>query len=339
MRKLFIPIIAVAAIAGTTIAAATAWNSSRVKTYTNARLALQHTVTVSGRSYRVYEGVVGGKPEMVVTDTSDTVVRDARTSYAAALASVLARYYTSDVELRANRQQQENLRAYLKWESLAQLALFVRDAASRALVDVSVIYLTGDTTNLSRAAAKRIAKSAVKSTISEVVRNPDNYLRAIAMQFVKTARDELRAVEREALAWRSGAINADRVTALDLRAGRAYTMVVPGMQLVADLRPDANIRAQMSDVATRMREQLLSQIPGGDGVLSEIESQSIYAKIGQTIDEIYQRYVPYRRYQEERKRYEALVTRDREARGQVVREKLANGLELTNGYARFSASN
>ena len=253
------------------------------ETYVNARFELQNEVTFKGQTYRVYEGVVGGLPCMIVTDKSGMVVKYTGIACKPVEAALLYRRNTSETELRINRQQRFNIAEFLKWESLAQVALFFRDSASRALVDVSMIYLTGDTGQLSRAAAQRIAKNALRTAVEETIKNPDNYLRAMAVVLCGDVSNELEIVERGAVAIRNKSIDYERIHELDAQARQAYCRVVPAMNLVSNLRPEANLHEQLKDIFSTMKDQMMSQVPGGIGELAENSSENIYRNSGKLL--------------------------------------------------------
>jgi hypothetical protein len=304
--------------------------------YVNPRFELRNEVIFKGQTYRVFEGVADRLPCMIVTDRSGMVVKPAATACGPVEAVLLYRRNTGEPELRVNRQQRSNIAQYLKWEGLSQVALFFRDSASRALVDVGMIYLTGDNSQLSRVAAKKIAKNALRASVEEAVKNPDNYLRAMAVALCKDVSNELEAVEREALAMRVKLLDYERIRDLDTRARQAYCRVVPTLNLVNNLRPDANLREQLKDVFSKMKDQMISQVPGGIDQLPEGSSENVYRKLGQTIDSAYQHFKPYQTYKEEQRRFKGEADRNYTRMMGDTNEFVRNGLQLVRNRTHFS---
>jgi hypothetical protein len=304
--------------------------------YVNPHFELRNEVTFKGQSYRVFEGVADGLACMIVTDRAGMVIKPAATVCGPVEAVLLYRRNTSEPELRLNRQQRSNIAEFLKWEGLSQVALFFRDSASRALVDVGMIYLTGDNSQLSRAAAKKIAKNALRASVEEAVKNPDNYLRAMAVALCKDVSNELEAVERGALAMRGRLLDYERIRDLDTRSRQAYCQVGPTLNLVSNLRPDANLHEQLKDVFSTMKDQMISQIPGGIDELPEKSSENIYRKLGQTIDSAYQYFKPYQTYKEEQRRFKGEADRNYTRMIGDANEFVRNGLQLVRNRTHFS---
>jgi len=309
------------------------------KTYVDPGFDLRNQVLVHDKTLYVYERGSPIKPYiyMIVTDEYGNIVRDPGLYEPAGYASMLRYRHTSDPVIRFNRKQQKNIEEFLEWEAAAQVALFFRDSASRALVDVGVIYMTGDTSQLTKAVAKKVARSALRSTVEDMIKNPDNYLRAIAVKLCKDARDELKTVESIALYMQGQEkISYDKLEALEARAREAYSKIVPAMGLITALRPGAEVTSQVKDVLNTMKDRLHDQIPSDFELLTEEKTKTMYGSLGNVINEIYQHYKPYVTYLEEKRRYEAMIDEDYSRAVALVQEKLNNGLELTRGYTTFS---
>ncbi len=307
------------------------------KTYVHPGFDLRNQVLVKDKTLYVYERVVGEKPCMIITDEHGNIIRDLSLYEPAGYARMLYYRHTSDPAIRFNRKQQKNIEEFLEWEAAAQVALFFRDSASRALVDVGVIYMTGDTSQLTKAVAKKVARSALRSTVEDMIKNPDNYLRAMAVKLCKDARDELKTVESIALSMQDKEkISYDKLEALEARAREAYSKIVPAMGLITALRPGADVISQVKDVLNTMEDRLRDQIPSDFELLTEERAKTMYESLGSIVSKIYKDYKPYRAYLEEKSRYEAMIDEDYSRAVALVQGKLNNGLELSQGYTKFS---
>lgn len=309
------------------------------ETYVDPGFDLRDQVLIEDETVYVYEGAVGIKPCMIVTDEYDNIITDLSLSESAGSASMLYYRHTSDPALEFNRKQQKNIEEFLKWETAAQVALFFRDSASRALVDVGVIYMTGDTSQLTKAVAKNIVRSALRDTVEDMIKNPDNYLRAIAVKLCKDAGQELKAIESVALSMRGKEkIDYEELKLLEARAREAYSKIVPAMGLITALRPGADVTSQIKDVLGIVKDRLQNQIPGDFELLTEEKTETMYESLGSLVNEVYQHYKPYKTYLEEKSRYETMINEGYSRELSLIQEKLNNGLELVEGYAKFSAT-
>lgn len=307
------------------------------KTYVHPGFDLRNQVLVKDKTLYVYERAVDFKPCMIITDEHGNIIKDPSLSEPAGYASMLHYRHTSDPAIRFNRQQQKNIEEFLKWEAAAQVALFFRDSASRALVDVGVIYMTGDTSQLTKVVAKKVARSALRSTVEDMIKNPDNHLRAMAVKLCKDTRDELKTIESIALSLQGKEeVSYDELEALETRAREAYSKIVPAMGLITALRPGADVISQVKDVLSTMKDRLRDQIPSDFELLTEEKTKAMYESLGSIVNEIYQHYQPYQTYLEEKRGYEAMINEDYSDALALVQEKLDNGLELTRGYTKFS---
>ena len=309
------------------------------ETYFDPGFDLRNQVLVQDETLCVYGRAVKGKACMIVTDEYGNIVRDRRLSESAGSASMLYYRHTSDPALEFNRKQQKNIVEFLQWEAAAQVALFFRDSASRALVDVGVIYMTGDTSQLTKAVAKNIVRSALRDTVEDMIKNPDNFLRAVAVKLCKEARDELKAIESIALSMRDREkVDYEELELLEARAREAYSKIVPAMGLITALRPGADVTSQIKDVLGTMKDRLQNQIPGDFELLTEGKTKTMYESLGNLVNEVYQHYKPYKTYLEEKGRYETMISEGYSRELSLIQEKLDNGLELVEGYTKFSAT-
>ena len=302
------------------------------------RYTLERTVKVDSKVFDVYETGVKTNNEyaraMIVTDQDGTIKRDKYLMHAG-YADMLYRRLTSDKAFRLNLQQQKNIEDFLWWESQAQVALFFRDAASRALVDVGIIYMTGNTSQLTKQVAKEIAKDALKNTAMDIIKNPDNYLRAVMVKMLADSLYELRWAERKARDLKGRIVSYDELVELEDVTTRAYSNVVPSFKLIKELSPKADILSQIQDTVNTMKSKFLVLFPGGEGYIRPAEAKNMYQRLGGLIDEIYKRYQPYIEYQKQKQEVESHIKKDLESAQKIVKEKLENGIDLTAGYTRF----
>ena len=309
------------------------------KTYINPGFDLRKQVMVNDQTLYVYERGISNEPYMIITDEYGNIIKDPSLYEPAGYGSMLYRRQSDLQAIRFNREMQKSIEDFLWWETAASVALFSRDIAARALVDVGLIYMTGDTSQLSKGVVKKVARSALSSTVEDMIKNPDNYLRAMVLKLCKDTLQELKAIESAAVSMEGKEkISYDELEALETRSQETYSKIVPAMGLMQALRPEADIISQIEDVWGIMEDRLWDQIPSAYEPLTEARTNTIYESLGNTLNEIYQDCVPYWTYQQEKAEFEALLAEDYSHELALVREKLNNGLELTRDYTKFSKS-
>lgn len=311
------------------------WAQGKVYVGKKLQFLSERTVKVDSRIFDLYETLLKDKVCLIVTDQDGTIEKG-KYLRRAGYADMLCRRLASEKALRLNRQQQKNVEDFLRWEGQARVALFFRDAASRALVDVGIIYMTGDTSQLTKQVAKEIAKDALKNAVMDIIKNPDNYLRAIAVKMLADSLYELRGAERKAQGLKGRIVSYDELVELEDVTTRAYSNIVPSFKLIKELSPKADILSQIQDVFNTMKSEFLNIFPGGEGYIKPEEAKNMYQRLGGMINEIYKRYGPYVEYQRQKQEVERHITQDIESAKKLANEKLENGLELTEGYIRFS---
>lgn len=306
------------------------------KTYVNDEIELRHEVRVGGKLYRVYDGGAVA----IVTDREGRIVRDKAAAGRAARAGAIWRRWLNSAEVAEHVRHRGRIDEFIKLEGAAQIAMFVRDSASKALVDVSVAYMTGDPSTFTKSAAKKVltkaAKDAMKDTVLNMAKDPDNYLRAMAVSMLKACRSDLRALERAASRFRGGrSLDSEEMEKLDAMARATYAKIVPAMRLTQALRPGADVKSQLKSVLGTMRQRLNDQIPGGSEAVDARRTRSVYSKMGKLVDELYARYEPYKKFREEKLKYESMSDKDGSARRAHAMSKLDLGWRMTKGHALF----
>ncbi len=230
-------------------------------TYVNRAFDLKHKVHAKGKIYYVYDA----QTCMIVTDPQGNIVQDSSINNRAAFASMIYDKWCNDDEISNYQKYRKMLDDFIMLEGAAQVALFLRDSASKALVDVSVAYMTGDPSQFTSDAAKRTlnkaAKDAMKDTIGNIAKSPDNYLRAMAVRMLKESRKQLLEVEQAAKRIRGQVIDYEEMEELNTKLRNAYASIVPAMGLVQALRPGADVKSQLKDVLGTMKQRLEDQIP------------------------------------------------------------------------------
>ena len=220
-------------------------------------------------------------------------------------------------------------------EAAAQAALTARGAATQALVDMSVTYLTADPSRLTRDMVlrqlKSSAKGALKDSLVKMAQNPDAYLMLLAAKILNSASRDLGVLAGNCRIYRSAAIPVEELKLFDDLARKNYTRVVPAQGLMQALRPGADVWSQLKDVLGDMNERLKEKVPGLDTALDQGE-QAIYTRIGGALDQIYQRYKPYRDYQNELKAYESKAEQGRRQMADWARLKFQTAQAFGQGY-------
>lgn len=309
------------------------------KTYVDPGFDLRNQVLVNDQYLYVYGGVIESQPYMIVTDEYGNVIRDRSLCEPAGYGSMLYRRHSTLPEIRSNQELQKTVKDFLWWENAAPVALFFRDIAARALVDVGLIYMTGDTTQLTKDVAKEVVRSALRKTVEDIVKNPDNYLRAMALKLCQDTLEKLKALESAALSLQGKEkVSYDELEALETLAQKTYSKIVPAIGLMQALRPKADIISQLKAVFSIIEDRLQEQMPGAFEAFTEKRIITIYESLGNTLNEIYQDCEPYWTYQQEKTSYEASLKKDYSYELALVQEKLNNGLELTREYTKFSTS-
>lgn len=305
------------------------------KVYTNKKFDFKGKVRVDSRDYLIYETVVNKKACMLVADSGGTLIKYPVLAGRAGYLYMLYCRQLGDMAFRVNRQQQQNIRDFLRLEAAAQVALFFRDAASVALADVGVAYLTGNTSQLNKEIAKTIAKGALKSAAENIVNNPDNYLKAIVVKMCKDAQQELRQMEKEIAAEKDKIPTEEKLNALEEKAALIYSRIVPSLDLIKDLDPQADLASQYQDFKETIKSEVLRMFSGGLGEIKPEAAKSLFQQFGDTIDGICARYEKYARYKQAVKEYRERMVQSLAEQKQLTDEKLANGRELTAGYSKF----
>lgn len=306
--------------------------------FVDEKLELEHRFAVDGRQMCVYERK--GKPVWIVTDTNGKIIRDADLAVRAGYALRLYRDYTSDLESRDNRKWRKKIDDFFTVQAIGEALLIIRDAGTTALVNVSVGYMTGDVTNVSRGTVKKLARRALRRTVENTIKNPDTYLRAIAASMLRETQQNLVAADQQSAAMRlreDPLISLDELEQLDQLAGGAYENLAPTMGLINALRPGGDIKSQLTDVLKNAKDELLSQVPGSVDVLAELEARNAVVRISGQLHEVYKRYKPYQTYLDERAKHEEERKQNRQHILSTVRDLVANGLELTAGYTHISS--
>ena len=306
--------------------------------FVDDKLELERRFAVDGRQLCVYERK--GKPVWIVTDTNGKIVQDTPLAVKAGYALRLYRDYTSDPESRENRKWRKKIDDFFTVQAIGEALLLVRDAGTTALVNVSVGYMTGDVTNVSRGTVKKLARRALRRTVENTVKNPDTYLRAMAASMLRETQERLVAADEQGAAMRlreDPLISLDELEQLDQLAGGAYENLAPTMGLINALRPGGDVKSQLTDVLKNAKDELLSQVPGSVDVLAELEARNALVRISGQLHEVYKRYKPYQTYLEERAKHGEERKQNREHIFSMVRDLVANGLELTAGYTHISS--
>jgi hypothetical protein len=108
------------------------------------------------------------------------------------------------------------------------------------------------------------------------------------------------------------------------------------MTLLNNLRPEANLHEQLKDVFSTMKDQMISQVPGGIDELPEKSSENVYRKLGETIDTTYQYFKPYQTYKEEQRRFKGEANRNYTRMIDDANQFVNNGLQLVRNKTHFS---
>ncbi|MBW1712591.1 MAG: hypothetical protein JRJ59_05555 [Deltaproteobacteria bacterium] len=289
---------------------------------------LAHRLAIEGQVLNLHDG--GGV--YLVTYSDGRLVRDRRLADKAAYGTMIMRHWFSPLEMEEFSRYQKKIDDFLNLEAAAQAALFFRGAASQALVDVGVAYLTGDPSQFTGQATRRLvkeaAKTAVKDTLQSMAADPDGFLRAVAIKALKQARADLGELAAAGRYLSEGVIDYQRLERLDKLARRTYTTIVPAMDLMHALRPGADAASQLKDVAGDMLARLKDKVPGDFDALDEMRKQNFYLRLGDKLDQLYQHYTPYRKYIQARKLFQQKALRGDKARRALARDKVKFGYQL-----------
>ena len=107
------------------------------KAYIDSDIELRHKVLVRGSLCHLYDG----GSVLIVTDKQGRIVRNITTARRAAFTGAIFQQWCNPAEIDEYAQHRKNIDKFIKLEAGAQIALFIRNSASKALVDVSVALL------------------------------------------------------------------------------------------------------------------------------------------------------------------------------------------------------
>ena len=274
-------------------------------------------------------------PNYLVTYPDGRLVADPALGRPAILAALIHRHWCNPTETAAFEKYKRQIKDFLKVEAAAQAVLAVRGAATQALVDMSLTYLTADPTRLTRDMVMRqlksSAKGALQDSLTQIAKNPDAYLRLMAAKILSDASRDLGVMAGNCRIYRSAAIPVEELKRFDDQARRTYTRVVPAQGLMQALRPGADVLSQLKDVLGDVNSRLKEKVPGLNSVLSQ-GGEAVYSRIGGALDQIYQRYKPYRDYRTGLKAYESKAEKGRKQMADWAGQKFQTALTFGKGY-------
>ena len=308
--------------------------SSTLERELSSGFGIVDTVRFEGKLYTLHEGNVEGRPALIVVrDDRAQIVRDYDLAIRIARAALLVARYNNPAEFAELRRIRDRYVAdYLKLQALAEVALFFRDAASEALVDVGAAYLIGDPSvfarNATRKLAREAAQAALKKTVAALVNDPESYLRALTVKALKDAGAEIDAVEREFDEIRDPP-KVRTIEQLHLRLREALATIVPAETLILALRPNAGISGQLQSFLNTVRGKLTENIPAQ---LIKVADRPVYSRFleaGDAVDALLAKSALYQTYQRSRKAYLALP----DEQLAIVPDRIAHGLVVSTRWS------
>ena len=158
-------------------------------------------------------------PSFLITYGDGRLVSDPALGEPAVLAALIHRHWCRQSELDAFANYQREIKKFLAVEAAAQAALTVRGAATHALVDMSVTYLSADPSQLTRDVVlrqlKSTAKGALKDSLVKMAQNPDAYLRLLAANILNSTSRDLGVLAGNCRIYRSAAIPVEELKLFD----------------------------------------------------------------------------------------------------------------------------